>query len=197
MSLFSETIAAKLSGAKVLCATLVRFEFASETIRLWRGNATLRTKDGALWQAIGQLGDISGIEQAVNGEAPQASFTLSGVDASIIHLAREEFKTEVLGRRVVVSIQFFGDPDGDDPDNQRPLDLPYAIWAGRCLAPTFSFSPTGERSIAISAESLFSLRTRPRYAMNTDRDQQHRFPGDLGFEFAPTLVNKVVTWPDY
>lgn len=197
MSLFPETIAAKLAGAKVQGAPLVRFEFASETMRLWLGNGELETNDGAKWQAVGQLGAVSGIEQAVNGEAPQATFSLSGVDANIMRLARDEFKAEVLGRRVVVALQFFGIEDEADPDNQRPLDLPYAIWAGRCLAPTFTFSPSGERSIAITAESLFSLRTRPQYAMYTDRDQQRRFPGDRGFEFAPTLVNKVVTWPDY
>lgn len=197
MSLFPETIAAKLAGAKVEGTPLVRFEFASETIRLWLGNGELVTKDGATWQALGQLGAVSGIEQAVNGEAPQATFSLSGVDANIMRLARDEFKAEVFGRRVVVALQFFGVEDAADPDNQRPLDLPYAIWAGRCLAPTFTFSPSGERSIAIAAESLFSLRTRPRHAMYTDRDQQRRFPGDRGFEFAPTLVSKVVTWPDY
>ncbi|WEK00590.1 MAG: hypothetical protein P0Y59_02545 [Candidatus Sphingomonas phytovorans] len=197
MSLFPETIAAALAGAKVECANLVRFDFTSKPVRLWTGNGRLTTKDGQKWQAIGQLGSVSGVEQAVNGEAPEATFTLSGVDNEIMRLARDEFKSEVLGRRAVIYIQFFGEPDEADPDNQRPLDRPFALWGGRLLTPTFTFDQNGERSIALSAESLFSLRSRPQYAMYTDRDQDHRFHGDRGFEFVATLVNKVVTWPDW
>jgi hypothetical protein len=114
-----------------------------------------------------------------------------------MRLARDEFEEEVKGRTVTVFIQFFGAADDADPDNQRPLDNPYAIWSGRCLKPTFTFGEDGERSVRVSAESLFSLRSRPRYAMYTDSDQRQRFPGDRGFEFAATLVNKVVTWPDF
>lgn len=197
MGLFPETIAASLGGAKVQAAFLVHFDFTNEPMRLWRGNGLLKTKDGATWQAIGQLGSISGIEQAVNGEAPVATFTLSGVDATIVRLARDEYDAEVKGRLAKVFVQFFGEPDEADPDNQRPLDFPFAIWGGRCLTPTFTLDPNGENSVAIAAESLFSLRSRPNFAMYTDRDQQRRFPDDRGFEFVGKLVNKVLTWPDY
>lgn len=197
MGLFPETIAASLAGATVECAPLVRFDFTSETMRLWTGNGLLQTNDGAEWQGLGALGSMSGIEQAINGEAPEATFNLTGIDADVLRLARDEFDAEVYGRLVYVLIQFFGVDDPDDPGNQRALDLPYPLWAGRCLQPTITFSETGERAIAISAESLFSLRSRPRYAMYTDADQQHRYSGDEGFEFVGTLVNKVVTWPDY
>jgi hypothetical protein len=197
MSLFPETIAAALAGAKVESANLVRFDFASKSMRLWRGNGLLKTRDGAEWRGLGQLGSVTGVEQAVNGEAPEATFNLSGIDAEIQRLARDEFKAEVLGRRVVIFVQFFGVPDDADPDNQRPLDRPFALWSGRCVTPTFTIEQKGERAIGITAESLFSLRSRPQYAMYTDRDQDHRFPGDKGFEFVGSLVNKVVTWPDW
>lgn len=198
MSLFPETIALSLAGAKVQCAFLVHFDFTTEPMRLWRGEGILRTQDDAQWKGLGTFGSMSGIEQAVNGEAPEASFVLSGIDADILRLARDEFEAEVRGRMVRVLIQFFGTDDPDDPDNQRVLDLPYPVWAGRCLMPTFTLdAESGERSVAITAESLFSLRSRPRYAMYTDRDQQLRFPGDKGFEFVGTLINKVTTWPDY
>lgn len=198
MGLFPETIARGLAGGKVECANLVRFDFASETMRLWRDPGILETRDGAKWQGIGRMGAMTGIEQAVNGEAPVASFTLSGIDADIMRLARDEFEAEVRGRMVRVYIQFFGVDDPDDPGNQRCLDLPYPIWGARMLQPTFAMNrDSGERSVTITAESLFSLRSRPRHAMYTDRDQQHRFPGDKGFEFVGTLNDKVLTWPDF
>jgi len=197
MGFFPDTIAASLGGARVDAAFLAMFDFTSGPMRLWRGGGLLRTRDGNQWQGLGALGNVTGIEQAVNGEAPEAVFTLSGVDNEVVKKARDEFKEEVLGRRATVYLQFFGEPDQADPDNQRPLDLPYPLWTGRMLTPTFSFGDDGERSIAISAESLFSLRSRPKFGMYTDRDQQRRFPGDRGFEFVASLVNKVVTWPDY
>lgn len=51
--------------------------------------------------------------------------------------------------------------------------------------------------MTITAESIFSLRSRPRAATYSDRDQDRRFPGDKGFEFVAKLLNKVTTWPDY
>lgn len=200
--LFPDTIKAALAGAKVQCANLVMFDFATDQVRLWTGDGMLVTNDGESWFAIGSFGGMDGIEQAVNGEAPEATFTLSGIDAEVMHIARDEFESEARGRLVRVYIQFFGADDPADPENQRPLDLPYPIWAGRMLQPTFTFSASDEktpagRSISISAESLFSLRSRPKAAMYTDADQQQRFPGDKGFEFVASLVNKVLTWPDY
>lgn len=197
MGLFPETISHALGGGKVESAFLVRFDFTSETIYLWNGNGLLDTRDGNKWQGLGNLGALSGIEQAINGEAPQATFTLSGIDAQIVRLARDEFEAEVLNRQVYVLIQFFGVDDPEDPGNQRLLDSPFPVWSGKCLSPTFTMSNDGKRSIDIDAESLFSLRSRPQWAMYTDADQQRRYPGDEGFEFVGSLVNKVVTWPDY
>ena len=199
MSLFTETIAADLAGKKVTLAFLVWFDFTSEPVHLWiNGNGLLKTNDGQEWKGLGQIGSISGIEQAVNGDAPEMSFTLSGIDAQIMRLARDEYDAEVKGRFVYVLVQFFGVDDPEDPDNQRPLDNPYPVACGRCLRPEFQAdAESGERSVAIKAESLFSLRSRPKYAMYTDADQQRRFAGDRGFEFVASLVNKVVTWPDY
>ncbi|MFX8805420.1 hypothetical protein ABTM67_19760, partial [Acinetobacter baumannii] len=85
------------------------------------------TNDGAVWDGLGRIGALSGVEQAVNGEAPEMTFTLSGVDPQMISLARDEFDTECRGRLISVLVQFFGVDDPDDPDNQRPLDLPYPI----------------------------------------------------------------------
>jgi hypothetical protein len=202
MSLFPETIARALAGGKVQAATLVLFDFATQPMRLWLGGGTLDANDGTQWQGTGTLGNMTGIEQAVNGTAPQATFTLSGIDATVLRLARDEFADEARGRLVRVYIQFFGVEDAGDPDNQRCLDNPYPVWAGRMLTPSFSFDGGDDkkpaaRTVTVSAESIFSLRSRPRWSMYTDSDQQQRYPGDKGFQFVGSLVDKVVTWPDF
>lgn len=191
MSFFPETIADALAGRKPKSANLVLFDFLGEPVRLWTGNGVLENVGGADWKGIGGLGAMSGLEQAVNGEAPDASFILSGIDAQIMRLARDEFEAKAKDRKVTVYLQFFG------ADDDQPLDAPYPIWAGRMHAPLFKISADGAREITLTAESLFTLRSRPNFAMNTDRDQDRRFAGDRGFEFVATLVNKVVTWPDF
>lgn len=198
MSLFPDTIAAELAGTRVAMTFLVLFDFVTQPVRVWiGGEGKLVTNDGAVWDGLGRIGALSGVEQAVNGEAPEMTFTLSGVDPQMISLARDEFDTECRGRLISVLVQFFGVDDPDDPDNQRPLDLPYPIASARALTPEFTFGENDARSITIRCESLFSLRSRPRFAMYTDADQQQRFAGDLGFAFVSSLMNKVVTWPDY
>ncbi|AMU90538.1 hypothetical protein ATM17_16060 [Sphingopyxis macrogoltabida] len=187
-----------LGGGKVECAELVHFDFTTQPMGLWNGGGILRTNDARLWSGLGTLGSMSGIEQAVNGEAPESAFTLSGIDADVLRLSRQEFEPECKGRIVRVLIQFFGIDDPADPGNQRPLDNPFPIHASRILGATFTVDQeNGERAVTLSGESLFSLRSRPKYAMYTDRDQQRRFPGDKGFEFVQAIVNKVLTWPDY
>jgi hypothetical protein len=198
MSLFPDTIKAALAGSRVDMEILVLFDFVTEPVRVWLGGTgQLRTNDGYLWDGLGRIGAVSGIEQAVNGEAPEVTFTLSGVDNQLVRLARDEFDTECKGRLITVLLQFFGTDDPDDPDNQRPLDLPFPFASARALTPEFTFGEGDERSITIRCESLFSLRARPRAALYTDADQQRRFPGDLGFAFVASLKNKVITWPDY
>src|SRR5690606_11431928 len=120
-----------------------------------RGGYTRTTNDGHEWVNLGRLGSVIGLEQAINGDAPEATFTLSANDDAIVPLAKEEFEDEVRGRIVRAFVQFFGVDDPTDPGNQRCLDLPYPIWAGRFVRPTFAFDEDGGRAVTVSAESIF------------------------------------------
>lgn len=193
MSLFPETIRAHLGGRTVRISFLVLLDFVSSPVRIWTGSGRLTT-GGANWYGLGQLGSISGLEQAVNGEAPETTFVLSGINSEIVSLARDEFPTEGRDRLAQVLIQFH------NAEDDRPLELfdqPYPIWAGRMQVPRFELQGPRTRKITVSAESLFALRSRPSFSQYTDTDQNARFPGDRGFEFVPSLINKTVTWPDF
>lgn len=193
MSFFPETIAAHLGGRTVRASFLVLFDFATEPMRIWTGAGKI-TSGGYEWHGLGALGSISGLEQAVNGEAPETTFVLSGINSEILTLARQEWREEALNRLAKVYLQFHNDED----DRPRELfDEPYAIWAGRMQTPRFELQGPTKRRITVSAESLFSLRSRPAFSQYTDTDQKLRFSGDRGFEFVPGLVNKIVTWPDF
>ena len=193
MSIFPQTIEASLGGRAVRASFLVLLDFATTPMRLWTGAGKLPS-GGHDWMGLGEIGSISGLEQAVNGEAPETTLILSGVNSEVVRLARDEFNDEARDRLVTVLIQFHNFED------DRPLELfdePYAVWSGRMQNARFEFEGPATRRITITAESLFSLRSRPVFSQYTDADQQARFSGDRGFEFVPTLINKIVTWPDF
>lgn len=193
MSIFPETVAAHLAGRTVRASFLVLLDFVTTPKRIWTGAGKLTT-GGHDWFGLGELGSITGLEQAVNGEAPETSFKLSGINSEIMNLARNEWEDEAKDRLIKVFIQFHNYED------DRPLELfdePFAVWAGRMQTPVFEMQGPITRSITVAAESLFSLRSRPSFSQYTDADQRARFAGDEGFEFVPTLLNKTVTWPDF
>jgi len=193
VSLFPETIQAYLEGRTVRASFLVLLDFLSQPSRIWTGAGKI-TAGGYDWLGVGQLASISGLEQAINGEAPTTTLGISGVDPALVPIARDEFEAEAKDRLAKVLIQFH------NLEDDRPLeffDAPFAVWAGRMQTAQFEMQGPKKRSISIVAESLFSLRSRPSYSQYTDTDQRARFDGDRGFEFVPSLLNKIVTWPDY
>lgn len=201
MSLFPETIKVKLGGGIVEAAFLVLFDFASSPMRVWNGPGVLDTNDGNAWSGLGEIGSVTGVEQAVAGTAPEMTFTVSGIDPEIARIAMQDFASEARHRMARVYVQFFGTEDPEDVDNQRCLDNPYVIRTGRMMKPSVVFN-RGEddepetAAVTVTAESRFTKRSRPRHSTYTDADQQARFPGDLGFQFVPSLLNKTVPWPE-
>jgi hypothetical protein len=107
MGYFPSARALDLQGNTVRCDLLVMFDFASGAMRLWQGFGTLDTLDGHSWDGIGELGQIGDLESTLAGDAPQATFTLSGVNPAILHEAMNT-SAEVYGRDV--NVCSLGDP---------------------------------------------------------------------------------------
>lgn len=189
---FSATIQAALGGEVVRMDALVEFDFLSETIRLWNGTGTLKTLDGKSWEGIAGLGDIDGLEQSVDGTAPEQTFTLSGVDARFAAVAKGD-ADEYFDRPVKVYLQFFD-------AGWQPLDDPFAVSLRRMQRIKAKRTDTEEGfvySVSVMAETPFTTRRRPPFSYNTDRDQNRRFPGDRGFEEVAGIDGKKITFPDY
>lgn len=191
MSYFPNTIAAVLSGNGVKAAFLVEFQFVSGTMGVWNGNGEM-SSGGRTFKGLRSLGQIDGLEQAVNGNAPQATFTLSGVDSTA--LAEEQGDPfDYVNRPVVVYLQFFN-------DDWTTLDSPYAIWGGtmQTFQETYAWDESAKgwiSSIGVTAESWFVGRGRPSYSYYSDRDQQGRFAGDLALQYMAPMQNYTVRWP--
>lgn len=180
-----ETVAAMAGGASVAVGILYEFRFLSKTMRFWDGVRDLITNDNKRWQASGKLISPSGLEHRPNMGASPATFVLSGVDDELISFAVGA-QEEVVGRPCAVFVQFM-------TDQGENLDNPVNIWSGNMDTMAFR-AGAGEQSITLTAETLFVSRRRATYGMQTDRDQQYRYPGDTGFMFMPSLINKKNKW---
>lgn len=186
----STTVAAAAAGRTVRVALLVEFDFADGVSRLHDGIGPVTTNDGRTFDGVGELGNVEGLEQALSGSAPQATFTLSGVSPAFIARAKDGADL-VKGRIVSVMLQFM------DVTTEAVLDTPVVVWTGIMNVMTYTATGPGQRSITVSAESPFSGRRRPAFALYTDRDQNARHPGDRGLEQVASLVNKTIRWPTY
>lgn len=188
MSFFNATIEAALAGKIVRAAALVRFDFTSQTKRIWPGFGNL-SAGGQTWQGIGEYGSVEGIEFRSDTAAPPLICKLSGISSDLVAKAVAS-ETEVKGNPMAVYLQFFDDA-------WAPLDSPVAIAAAIMDQMTFDATGPSTRNLTLTAEGPFARRGAAAFARYTDRDQQGRFPGDRGCEYVPQLVNATFTWPHF
>lgn len=186
MGFFPQTIAEHLAKRVVRASYLVHFAFATTPMRVWIGTGAL-VSGGQTWSGIGTLGSISGIESALGGTAPVVTFGLSGVDPTAVAKALDA-SDEVKGRDVTIFLQFFDDAS-------QPLDAPYAVYAGTMDVMRVKAQGPTERTVEVTAETLFARRALPPFGYLSDRDQQRLYPGDRGLEYMPSMAAKTVNWP--
>ncbi|MFT4129969.1 hypothetical protein [Labrys sp. (in: a-proteobacteria)] len=191
---FSEAIEAQLRGITVRRATLVWFDFKSKPIGLHNGVGPLTTKDGRNWNGLGGLGSVEGLEQAINGAAPEMRLSVSGIDPDFITKAKAE-ADEYLYRPVIVFAQFFH-------DDWSLLDEPWAIAWAQMMSLTVARESAGQgdgwvRTLTISAETPFAGKRRPRNSFLTDRDQQTRHPGDRFAERTMGIESHLIRFPAF
>lgn len=182
---FAETIRAAAAEEVVGLALLVRLGFLEGEKRLWSGPGEI-TLGGEVWQSVGEFGSISTMSSGPGDAASSVTFTLSGIDEQIYALATAG-ATTIKGRPAEVSLQFAG-------AGGVLLDSPAVIWIGR-MSRMSADADAQIRSVNLICENRFTNRSKPPAGLYTDRDQQARFPGDLGLSFAASLIFKAVNWP--
>lgn len=183
-----ETVAALQRGAVVRATRLVRLDFASSTSFLHQGVGPLRTADGTVWSGIGELGEISDIEQAVVPSGGAPSLTLSGVDLGLIAKTLAA-SSEVKGRPARIFEQHFD-------ENWNLLDAPRPAFVG--LMDRMSISDDGSTAtITVTLLTLLYRRRRPAYAYLNHASQSKLYPNDLGASDIAGLVQRNRAWPNY
>ena len=172
---------AALSAGHVPAILLVEMDFPSQFLRV-NNSAVSFAWNGYDWLGVGRLGSIDAINEGADLQARGLAFRISGIDPAAISLA---LGTQYQGRGCKVWL--------------APLTAAHAIIADPVLIfwgrlDTMDIALGETATITVSAESRLADWDRPRVRRYNHEDQQIDYPGDMGFEFVPQMVEKQITW---
>jgi len=179
---FSAAIVTELTGQHLRPAFFLQAHFLSGDIFLWSGVGTVQW-NGNEWIGVGELAQISDIEESNDIKANNVTFTLSGIPSDMIAQAINETRQ---GYAVNLWFGCFGDGNNVIAD-------PLKCFAGRMDVPMIEEGAVTS-TISITVENILVDLQRSRLRNYTHQDQQIDYPGDLGFEYVPTLQDWNGVW---
>lgn len=181
----------------------VDLNFQSGPLYFWTGYGELLI-DGKTYLGVGNLVNISAVEETTEIEAKGAVVTMTGIPSSFLSLALAE---PYQGRECKI---YFGlwlrnsslATQANDVITTESLFELSIEDDTRYLAEIFSgeldqmnISEEGSTStIAVTAENVLIKLERPVVRRFTNEDQKSRFPSDRGLEFVASLQDKEVFW---
>lgn len=146
---------------------------------LWTGFGPLETPadavdpGGASWLGAGHLIAIPALQALINGVAQRVTFTVSGVNAETLRLAREDKET-VKGAEVRLGhVEFDAD--------WRMVGGIHWEWLGiaDALKINSRYNSDGRvRAVVLMVGSAETMRANPRFTYWTDASQRLRSPDD-------------------
>ncbi|MCA0401284.1 MAG: hypothetical protein LCH38_10770 [Proteobacteria bacterium] len=175
--------------AVLRAAHLFHAAFKSGDVRFWTGRGDL-VAGGHTWTGSADFIGVSEIDAAAGAFASPFTVTLSGLPAEHFDAYARLMvvdASEYRGRAITVSICFFDEA-------WQVIEEPIACQTGFMDVPILD-ADAGSRRITLQCEGPFVTRSRPRHGFYTDEDQQLRYPGDKGLEFAPISATRNVKSP--
>lgn len=135
-----------------------------------------------LWLGLAHCGSVSAISETSGLEMTGVSMSLSGIPSAMITTALAEYYQ---GRDCNIWL--------------APLDANCAVLADPVLVfpgriDTMSIELGDTASITLTAENKMADWNKSRVRRYTHEDQIAEYPSDLGLEFVPQMVEKVLVW---
>jgi hypothetical protein len=169
-------------------ALFVEAYFKTGPIRVWTGYGSV-SFNAHTWLGVGTLGSLSVIEEGATVEAKGITLTLSGIDPTTLLDALDEFQ---VGAPVTVYFGLFSGT-GRPGDPLVLIPSPAVAWSGQMDQPTIDVAAESA-VISINCESRLIEMNNSVQRRYTNEDQQLDFPGDRGFEFVPSIVERNIIW---
>ena len=183
-------------------ATELKFD-GDNTLRMWTGQGTLVLEDGTQWAGLGQMLNISSIEETSEIAVKGATLTLSGVPSEVLSLALSEpyqgrvcniyFGTFVQGSILQESASYILLQDGSRINLEDQSKTFSELFSG--YMDQMNIEESGETStIQLLVENKLIDLERARVARFTSGYQKSIYAGDLGFDFVEDLQDKQISW---
>lgn len=174
--------ATALAAGDLRPALLFEGVFSDGTLRLTSWHRDL-SWDSQTWTAAGNLVGFTPAEESASVEAPAWTVTLSGVPSSLVSTALGSVRQGKTGR-VWLALLTAAEAITVDP---------FLLAAGRLNIP--ALSDDGETStISVTYEGHLRDLNAANEVRYTHEQQQQLFPGDLGFEFVTSIVDREIRW---
>lgn len=157
-------------------------EFSGGTVRLHSGYGDL-IWNGNNYTGSGSMLNITAIQEVTALQAVNFTVSLNGELPSLIALALGEV------RRGKSGSVWFGLLD----TSGALIADPFLCFRGRADRPDIVPDPA-HTVISVAYESRLIDANRRRERRYTSEDQAIDYPGDLGFEYVPSLQDTVFTW---
>ncbi len=176
------SMAAAVDAIAVRPILLYHGAFEGGDLRMWSGVGTL-SLSGESWVGAGQLLGVSAIGETLDTRAEGIEVSLSGMPSSLISTVLANARYGKAGKLWLAALD----------DSENIIVDPYLSFSGKLDQPQIDDS--GEVcTISIRYESNIVDLQRARTRRYTPEDQKLDHPGDLGFEFVASLIDKSITW---
>jgi len=188
---FDSWLAGYTRGAVPHMAIGLTLHFASQTMHVWPGVGPV-VADDRIFQGVGAVGEISGLEIGLGRPTETTSVVLSGLDGDFFALAADQ-ESEARGRRAEIWFLGFG------------TGVPGEEWAlaAASLEATREMDrmtrsidyETMTSTITLTMEPIGAMRWKSPAGYLTDDDQRARYPTDRGLERVPlTTFSRPMVW---
>tara|TARA_R110000772_G_scaffold200250_1_gene310781 strand:+ start:116 stop:751 length:636 start_codon:yes stop_codon:yes gene_type:complete len=183
-------------------ATELKFD-GNNVLRMWTGQGTLVLADGTQWVGLGNLLNISAIEETSEIAVKGATLTLSGVPSEVLSLALSEpyqgrvcniyFGTFLQGSILQESASYILLQDGSKINLEEESANFSELFSG--YMDQMNIEETSDTStIQLLVENKLVDLERARVARFTSGYQKSIYAGDLGFDFVEDLQDKQISW---
>tara|TARA_R110001599_G_scaffold6679_2_gene33180 strand:+ start:86 stop:721 length:636 start_codon:yes stop_codon:yes gene_type:complete len=183
-------------------ATELKFD-GDNVLRMWTGQGTLVLADGTQWVGLGNLLNISAIEETSEIAVKGATLTLSGVPSEVLSLALSEpyqgrvcniyFGTFLQGSILQESASYILLQDGSKINLEEESANFNELFSG--YMDQMNIQEDAETStIELLVENKLVDLERARVARFTSGYQKSIYAGDLGFDFVEDLQDKQISW---
>lgn len=155
---------------------------AGAPVRLWSGVGDLAF-GGNTYVGVGTFGGMSTPEESLETKATGIIFTLSGIPPALLATAIGDVRQGLKARCWLGFVDAAGAVIAD----------PTLTFEGYTAVPTTD-DDAETCSISLSCESYMATLNRARSTRYTAEDQKTRDPSDKGFDFIPSLQDRVIPW---